>query len=128
MLELNFCGVITESTNRKDRIRKARRTLRVRANLKKGELPRVAVFRSLSHIYGQVIDDQKHQTVVSSSSLQLKNLEGDKKAVARAVGMELAKRAKEKGIEQVIFDRGPYLFHGRVKAFAEGLREGGVRI
>jgi large subunit ribosomal protein L18 len=120
--------VTTVSTNRKDRIRKQRRTMRVRGNLKKGELPRVAVFRSLSHIYGQLIDDLTHQTVVSSSSLQLKEVDGDKKAIARAVGMDLAKRAKEKGIEQVVFDRGPYLYHGRVKAFAEGLREGGVRI
>ena len=122
------------ATNRKDRIRKKRRIMRVRSNLKKGVLPRVSVFRSLKYIYGQVIDDQTHQTVASSSSLVVskgkedKKDKKDKKAIAHAVGMDLAKRAKEKGIDQVIFDRGPYRFHGRVRAFAEGLREGGVRI
>lgn len=103
--------------------------MRVRNNLKKGAFPRVTVFRSLSHIYGQLIDDQTHQTVASSSSLVMEtSKKEDKKTIAHAVGLELAKRAKEKGIQQVILDRGPYRFHGRVKAFAEGLREGGVRI
>lgn len=115
------------ATNRNDRIRKKRRTLRIRSNLSKGTLPRVSVFRSLSHIYVQLIDDQTHKTVASSSSLQIKDA-GDKKAIARAVGMDLAKKAKDLSIDQVVFDRGPYRYHGRVQALAEGLSEGGVRI
>ncbi len=113
---------------RKDRKRTERRILRVRSKLKKGVFPRVSVFRSLSHIYGQIIDDNTHATLASSSSLQLADLKGDKKAIAHAVGKELAQQAKTKGIEQVVFDRGPYQYHGRVKAFADGLREGGVRV
>ncbi len=116
------------ATKRKDRARIKRRTLRVRSKLKKDVLPRVSVFRSLKQIYGQLIDNQSHQTVVSFSSLELKESDGDKKAIAHAVGKELAKRALEKGVDRAIFDRGPYKYHGRVKAVAEGLREGGVQI
>lgn len=113
---------------RREKIRTERRVLRVRGKLHKGVLPRVSVFRSLSHIYGQIIDDNAHVTLASCSSLQMPDLKGDKKAIAYAVGKSLAQRAKDKGIDQVIFDRGPYQYHGRVKAFAEGLREGGVRV
>lgn len=114
--------------NRKDRIRAKRRTLRVRSRLKKGTLPRVSVFRSLKHMYGQIIDDQSRTTLASCSPSNIKDVKGDKKLVAHALGKELAKRAKEKGIDRVVFDRGCYKFHGRVKAFAQGLSEGGVRI
>ncbi len=114
--------------NRKDRIRERRRTLRVRSRLKKGSVPRVTVFRSLKHIYGQIIDDQVHTTLTSYTSYHIKEDEGDKKAMAHAVGKELAKRAKEKGIDRVVFDRGRYKYHGRVQALAEGLREGGIKV
>ncbi len=115
--------------SKKDRIRAKRRMLRVRNHLKKySSLPRVSVFRSLKHIYAQIIDDSMLKTLASCSSLDLKDLSGDKKAVARSVGLELAKRAKDRGIEHVVLDRGRFLYHGRVKALADGLREGGLRI
>ena len=114
--------------SRKDRIRGKRRKMRVRSRLNKGSLPRVTVFRSLKQVYGQVIDDKTGNTVVSFSSSQMKEKSGDKKAVARVVGQELAKRAKEKGVDKVVFDRGQYKYHGRVQALAEGLREGGITI
>lgn len=113
---------------RKERVRTKRRTLRVRGNLQKGSLPRISVQRSLNHIYGQLIDDNAHHTVVSSSSLQLENLKGDKKAIAHAVGKDLAQRAQTHGIQKALFDRGAYRYHGRVQAFVEGLREGGMQI
>jgi len=102
--------------------------MRVRSKLQKGNLPRVTVFRSLKQIYGQLVDDQTGSTVASVSSSQLTELSGDKKAIARAVGQELAKKAKEKGIDRVIFDRGRYKYHGRVRELAEGLHEGGITI
>ncbi len=95
--------------------------------------PRLAVFRSSKHIYVQVIDDREGQTLVSASSLKgdlpaLK--EGDelagKKRTAKAVGLLIAQRLKEKGIERVIFDRGGFIYHGRVAALADGAREGGL--
>jgi len=107
--------------------RAKRRALRVRKKIK-AEVPRVSVFRSLSNISAQIIDDNAHATLVSCSSLELKNLKGDKKAVAKQVGQELAKKAQEKGITEAVFDRGRFLYHGRVKALAEGLREGGLKI
>ena len=113
---------------RKDRIRKARRTQRVRSSLKKFSYPRVSIFRSLNHIYGQIIDDATGETLVSASSLNLKNEKSDKKNIAEQVGKNLATLAKEKGIDRAILDRGPYLFHGRVKAFTQGLRDGGINI
>ncbi len=116
------------ATNKKDRITAARRVLRVRAKVKRyGMPPRVSVFRSLKHMYAQIIDDMNHQTVASCSSLELDELQGDKTAVARAIGLELAKRAKAKGVEAVVFDRGRFKFHGRVKALADGLREGTLK-
>lgn len=105
-----------------------RRKFRTRNKIKrvaKGK-PRLSVFRSLKHIYAQIIDDEKGVTLVASSSLQLK-LKGRKTDVAREVGKDLAKRALEKGITEVVFDRGPYKYHGRVKALAEGAREGGLK-
>lgn len=108
--------------------RKVRRSQRVRGGLNIGSLPRVSVFRSSNHIYAQLIDDTKEKTLVSCSSLELNNLKGDKKAVAHAVGLELATRAKNNSIEQAVFDRGSFLYHGRVAALAEGLRSGGLKI
>lgn len=107
--------------------KKQRRQMRVRAKLRNNSLPRVAVFRSLKYMYAQLIDDVQQVTLASCSSQEL-NVQGDKKAQAQAVGIELAKRAKSKGIEQAKFDRGRFLYHGRVKALAEGLREGGMKI
>ncbi len=112
---------------RKIACRTKRRALRVRQVLN-GALPRVSVFRSLKHIYAQVIDDNQQKTLASCSSLDLENVTGDKKAVAQAVGQELAKRALQHGIKEVVFDRGSFLYHGRVKALAEGLRDGGLQL
>ncbi len=117
------------SIERKIKRRTQRRSLRVKSSLHNPQaLPRVTVFRSLSNIYVQVIDDKAHNTLVSCSSLMLKNLSGDKKSIARAIGLELAERIKKLGINAVIFDRGSYLYHGRVKSLADGIREGGVHI
>lgn len=113
---------------RKDIIRKERRVRRVRNAQQRGTKPRVSVFRSLNHIYGQIIDDVAQVTIASSSSLVVKNASGDKKSVAHAVGKDLAARAQEKGINTLIFDRGSFTYHGRVQAFVEGLREGGMQI
>lgn len=114
--------------SRKDRIRTTRRTQRVRAAQHRGIVPRVSVFRSLKYLYGQIIDDVQHKTLLSSGPAHVTSVKGDKKAIAQAIGKDLAQRAKEKGIDRVIFDRGPYRYHGRIKAFADGLREGGLHI
>jgi large subunit ribosomal protein L18 len=93
------------------------------------ERPRLAVFRSLSHIYGQIIDDVAGHTLVSASDLEptlRSEASGTKSERARRIGQELAARAKEKGITSVVFDRGGFLYHGRVKSLAEGAREGGL--
>ena len=105
-----------------------RRTERVRKKLRNTGVPRVTIFRSAKNIYAQLIDDSQHKTLVSCSTLELKDLKGSKKERALQVGKELAERAKKAGIEKVVFDRGPFLFHGRIAAVAEGLREGGLRI
>lgn len=109
--------------------RAQRRAMRVRNQIRRHSgLPRVSVFRSLKHIYAQIIDDSTQATMVSSSSLELKEAVGDKKAIARSVGLALAERAIEKGIKQAVIDRGPYKYHGRVQALADGLREGGLTV
>jgi large subunit ribosomal protein L18 len=102
-----------------------RRKFRVRNRIKRTGRLRLSVFRSLKHIYAQIIDDEKGETLVAESSLALK-LKGNKTEVARKVGLALAEKAIAKGIKQVAFDRGPYKYHGRVKALAEGAREGGL--
>ena len=93
------------------------------------EMPRLNVFRSLNHIYAQIIDDTKGVTLVAASTLdkELKETYGGNKAAAREVGKLVAKKALEKGIENVVFDRGGYLYHGRVQELAEGAREGGLK-
>ena len=116
------------SLRRKVAQRAQRRVLRVRSAMRASALPRVSVFRSLKHIYAQVIDDKAQRTLVSCSSCELGKIEGDKKAVAYAVGLELAKRALQSNITVTMFDRGRFLYHGRVKALAEGLRTGGVQV
>ncbi len=116
------------SIEKKLKKRSKQRTLRVRKRLApKSSLPRISVFRSLNHIYAQLIDDAAGKTLASSSSLALK-AKGDKKTVAHSVGVELANKAKEKGVSKVFFDRGKCLYHGRVQALAEGLREGGLTV
>lgn len=115
------------SIERKLGLRKERRTLRVRKKIKARGLPRISVFRSSNHIYGQLIDDVQGVTLASCSTLEIKT-SGDKKTQAKAVGLELAKRALKKGVKQIAFDRGPYLYHGRIKELAEGLREGGLTV
>ena len=91
------------------------------------ERPRLNVFRSETNIYAQVIDDTKGITLVSASSLEKDfKCDGTKTDAAKKVGEVLAERAKAKGIDAVVFDRGGYLYHGRVKALAEGAREGGL--
>jgi large subunit ribosomal protein L18 len=92
------------------------------------ERPRLAVFRSLNHIYAQLIDDEAGRTVVSASSAEkgVKSKNGGNVAGAKDVGKMLADRAKEKGLTRVVFDRGGYLYHGRVKALAEAAREAGL--
>ncbi len=116
------------ATSRKDRKRADRRKNRVRANLHTGTSPRLSVFRSANHIYAQIIDDVSGNTLASGSSLTVKGATGDKKAIAMQVGKKLAEDAKEKGVERVIFDRGSYLFHGRVEALAKGLHDAGIQI
>jgi large subunit ribosomal protein L18 len=91
--------------------------------------PRLAVFRSLAHIYGQIIDDTVGTTLVSASDLEasLRDADGVTKGDrAKQVGQLLAERAKAKGITTVVFDRGGFLYHGRIKALADGAREGGL--
>lgn len=92
------------------------------------ERPRLAVFRSVKHIYAQVIDDQKGHTVVAASSNEKKSAvkSGGNVAGAKEVGKLVASRAKAKGISKVVFDRGGYLYHGRVKALADAAREAGL--
>ena len=90
--------------------------------------PRLNVYRSLNHIYAQIIDDVKGVTLCAASSLD-KDFEGNggNKDAARKVGAAIAKIAAEKGITEVVFDRGGYIYHGRVKELAEGAREGGLK-
>ena len=91
------------------------------------ERPRLAVFRSLKHIYAQVIDDASGQTLVSASSRDKDaGTKGANQAAAKAVGALIAKKAKDKGINRVVFDRGGYLFHGNIKALADAARENGL--
>jgi len=90
------------------------------------ERPRLNVFRSLNHIYAQVIDDQQGVTVASASSLALKLKTGGNVAAAKEIGKAIAEKAQEKGIKKVVFDRGGFLYHGRIKALADAAREAGL--
>ncbi|MFC4424783.1 MULTISPECIES: 50S ribosomal protein L18 [Deinococcus] len=99
---------------------RARRRVRVAA----GERPRLSVFRSSKHIYAQIIDDTNGTTLAAASSAAVKS--GSKTDTAAAVGKALAEAASAKGVKQVVFDRGQYKYHGRVKALAEAAREGGL--
>jgi len=90
------------------------------------ERPRLNVYRSLNHIYAQVVDDSKGVTVVSASTVAAKAKTGGNVAAAKEIGRQIAERAKEKGITKVVFDRGGYLYHGRIKALADAAREAGL--
>jgi len=90
------------------------------------ERPRLNVYRSLNHIYAQVVDDQKGETLASASSLALKLKTGGNVAAAKEIGKAVAEQAVAKGIKRVVFDRGGYLYHGRVKALADAAREAGL--
>jgi len=109
---------------------RGRRAQRVHYKIKMtaGGKPRVVVSRSLNHLYVQLIDDAARTTLASSSTLVLKNNEVDKTAAARLVGIDLAEKARQAGITEVCFDRGRFLYHGRVKSVVEGLREGGLQV
>ena len=108
--------------------KKYRRHKRIRSRVfGTKERPRLCVFRSNKHIYAQLIDDEKGHTLVSTSDLELKNVKKLKKREkAFEVGKLIAEKAKKKNIKKVVFDRGGYKYHGRVKALAEGAREGGL--
>ena len=105
-----------------------RRHRRVRGKVSgTAERPRLAVFRSNLGISAQLVDDMQGKTLASASSLQIKSFDGNKTDQAAEVGKLLAQNAKKAEIEVVVFDRGGYLFHGRVKALADAAREGGLR-
>lgn len=116
--------------NRPDtRAQRAKRHKRVRAKVSgTPEKPRLCVFRSLNNIYAQIIDDVNGVTLVSASSVEkgFKNL-GSNCEAARTIGKTIAERALAKGIENVVFDRGGYVYHGRIQSLAEGAREGGLK-
>lgn len=119
---------MAKEARNQQRVRRHQRVRKKVAGTK--DRPRLNVFRSLNQIYVQVIDDMSGQTLVSASSLEeaLKTkLKGKSKTdQARIVGEEVAKRAKKEGLKTVVFDRGGYRYHGRVRALAEGAREGGL--
>lgn len=109
------------------RVRKQRRHNRVRARVKgTKERPRLCVYRSLRYIYAQLIDDMAGETLVSAHDKEIKE-KAKKTDLARETGKLLAKKASEKNIAEVVFDRGSCRYHGRVKALAEGAREGGLK-
>ncbi len=100
---------------------------RIRSKVRgSAERPRLAVFRSLKHIYVQIIDDTQGQTLVAASSAEKNAPNGGNVAGAKKIGQLIAKRAGEKGIKKIVFDRGGYLYHGRIKALADAAREAGL--
>ena len=116
---------------RTPRAARRRRHIRVRKTVSGSpQRPRLAVFRSIKHVYAQIIDDTAGHTLVSATDLEsgLRSAAADKKKseIARLVGEEIAKKAKDKGITTVVLDRGGFKYHGRVKALAEGARKGGL--
>ncbi|GIP36274.1 50S ribosomal protein L18 [Paenibacillus sp. J2TS4] len=118
--------MITKADKNQARLK---RHLRVRKKIEgTTERPRLNVFRSAKHMYVQIIDDTKGVTIVSASTMdkELKMENGGNVEAARQVGALIAKRAKENGIEKVVFDRGGYLYHGRVQALADAAREAGL--
>jgi large subunit ribosomal protein L18 len=119
--------MITRDRRASRDIRKARIRRRVRGSAAR---PRLAVFRSLNHIYAQLVDDDAARTLVAADSrskeFRAQHKTGGNIAAAKAVGVLLAERAKTHGVERVVFDRGGYMYHGRVKALADAARAGGL--
>jgi len=110
---------------------RARRHLRVRKKVTgSASRPRLVVNRSARHMFAQIVDDGAGRTLAAASTLDpaIRTAEGDKTAKARQVGELLAQRAKDVGIEAVVFDRGGYRYHGRIAALADGVREGGLKL
>ena len=105
-----------------------RRRVRTALRAKGGSRPRLSIHRTSQHIYAQVIDDARGVTVASASTLEkdVRDVTGATKEAAASVGKRLAERAKAAGISAVVFDRGGFIYHGRVKALADGAREGGL--
>ena len=116
--------------NKKDKnVQRQKRHVRVRAKISgTTERPRLTVYRSNAHIYAQIVDDEKGVTLCAASSNE-KGFEGigSNKEAAKKVGAKIAERALAKGIENVVFDRGGYIYHGRVSELASGAREGGLK-
>lgn len=110
-------------------IRARRRRLRIRRRIfGQPERPRLVVSRSLSHMYAQIVDDRAGRTLLGLSSTSSKvSLAGNKKDQSKQLGQLVAALARERGIETVVFDRDRYQYHGRIKMFAEGAREGGLK-
>ena len=107
---------------------RVRKHARVRAKVSgTASCPRLCVFRSNKHIEAQIIDDVKKATLVSASSVQMKLENGSNIEAAKKVGAEIARKAKEAKIKAVVFDRGGYVYHGRVAALADAAREGGLK-
>ena len=122
---------LTSNQRRQFSTRNKLRSVNISANAVREIRPRLSVHRTGKQIYAQIIDDNKGQTLCAASSLS-KELDGQVKSgankiAARAVGKLIAQKAKEKSIEKVVFDRGCYLYHGRIKELAEGAREGGLK-
>ena len=115
--------------NAQKRIKRAIRHRRVRSRVMGTlERPRLAVFKANRHIYAQLIDDDKAKVLMGASDNELKVKKGEKKSdVAKGVGKLIAEKAIEAKIEKVVFDRGGFVFHGRIKALADGAREGGLK-
>ncbi|MGZ6251162.1 MAG: 50S ribosomal protein L18 [Candidatus Chromulinivorax sp.] len=111
----------------RNRTRRAER-VHYKVKLTANGKPRIVVFRSLNHMYAQVIDDSVQKTIASSSTLVVKHDNVDKKQAAHLVGVDLAEKIKQAGIQSVCFDRSGFLYHGRVKSLVEGLRAGGLQI
>ncbi|MGI6454662.1 MAG: 50S ribosomal protein L18 [bacterium] len=115
-------------------VSRKRRHFRVRKKIYgTGDRPRICVFRSLSHIYAQAVNDDEGITLAAASSKikELPAIDGELKGktkTAKAVGKLIAQRLQEKGVSQAVFDRGGYIYHGRVAALAEGIREGGIKL
>jgi len=108
---------------------RTRRHVRVREKVRgSAARPRLAVFRSLTHIYAQLVDDDAGTTLAAASSLDTKDAKGKRTERAKSVGTLLGDRAKQKGVTEVVFDRGGYRYHGRVKALADGVRAAGVKV
>jgi large subunit ribosomal protein L18 len=113
-------------TERNEARQKRHRRLRIRI-AGTADRPRLAVYRSLNQIYAQVIDDRSGRTLAAASSLEAKDSKAKRADAAASVGAKIAEKAKAAGIEEVIFDRGGYRYHGRVKALADAARSNGLR-